>query len=63
MSYLDLENRFGWVDVGLTENGKLGLKAGDLIKRANIQITYYYSSLQEKIILLKLQETLNEKIL
>ena len=44
----NLENRFtGWVDVDLTENGKLeAKKAGDLIKKSNIQIDYYYSSLQ-----------------
>ena len=44
----NLENRFtGWVDVDLTENGKLEAKnAGDLIKKSNIQINYYYSSLQ-----------------
>jgi 2,3-bisphosphoglycerate-dependent phosphoglycerate mutase len=44
----NLENRFtGWVDVDLTENGKLeAKKAGELIKRSNIQIDYYYSSLQ-----------------
>ena len=44
----NLENRFtGWVDVDLTENGKLeAKKAGDLIKEFNIQINYYYSSLQ-----------------
>ncbi len=44
----NLENRFtGWVDVDLTENGKLEAKnAGDLIKKSNIQIKYYYSSLQ-----------------
>ena len=44
----NLENRFtGWVDVDLTENGKLeAKKAGELIKASNIQINYYYSSLQ-----------------
>jgi len=44
----NLENRFtGWVDVDLTDNGKLeAKKAGDLIKKLNIQIKYYYSSLQ-----------------
>ena len=44
----NLENRFtGWVDVDLTENGKFeAKKAGDLIKKSNIQIDYYYSSLQ-----------------
>ena len=44
----NLENRFtGWVDVDLTENGALEAKrAGDLIKKLNIVINYYYSSLQ-----------------
>ena len=44
----NLENRFtGWVDVDLTENGKLeAKKAGELIKTSNIQVDYYYSSLQ-----------------
>ena len=44
----NLEKRFtGWVDVDLTENGKLeAKKAGDLINKSNIQVNYYYSSLQ-----------------
>ena len=44
----NLQNRFtGWVDVDLTENGKLeAKKSGDLIKRAKIEINFYYSSLQ-----------------
>ena len=44
----NLQNRFtGWVDVDLTENGKLeAKKSGDLIKRAKIEIDFYYSSLQ-----------------
>ena len=44
----NLENRFtGWVDVDLTENGKLeAKKAGELIKKLNIKIDYYYSSFQ-----------------
>ena len=47
-SIWNLENRFtGWVDVDLTENGKLeAKKAGDLIKESNIEINYYYSSFQ-----------------
>ena len=47
-SIWNLENRFtGWVDVDLTENGKLeAKKAGDLIKKSNIEISYYYSSFQ-----------------
>ena len=44
----NLEKRFtGWVDVDLTENGKLEAeKAGSLIKKKNILIDVYYSSLQ-----------------
>ena len=44
----NLEKRFtGWVDVDLTENGKLEAeKAGSLIKKKNITIDLYYSSLQ-----------------
>ena len=61
----NLEKRFtGWVDVDLTENGKLeAKKAGDLIKDRNIKIKYYYSSLQLRAInTLKLvQEVLNDK--
>ena len=47
-SVWNLEKRFtGWVDVDLTENGKLeAKKAGDLIKKSNIEISYYYSSFQ-----------------
>ena len=48
----NLEKRFtGWVDVDLTENGKLeAKKAGDLIKTQNIIIKHYYSSLQLRAI-------------
>ena len=44
----NLEKRFtGWVDVDLTEEGKLEAeKAGLLIKNKNINIDIYYSSLQ-----------------
>jgi len=44
----NLENRFtGWVDVDLTQNGKLEAeKAGILIKKTNIKIDYYFSSFQ-----------------
>ena len=44
----NLEKRFtGWVDVDLTEKGKLeAKKAGVLIKKSNVKIDYYYSSLQ-----------------
>ena len=47
-SVWNLEKRFtGWVDVELTENGKLEAeKAGLLIKNKNIDIDYYYSSFQ-----------------
>lgn len=58
----NLEKRFtGWVDVDLTENGKLEAeKAGKLIKKTNIKIDAYYSSLQ-----LRAKNTLNiiQKIL
>ena len=44
----NLEKKFtGWVDVDLTENGKLeAKKAGELIKANNINIDIYYSSFQ-----------------
>ena len=44
----NLENKFtGWVDVDLTEQGKLEAeKAGSLIKSQNMKISYYYSSFQ-----------------
>ena len=47
-SVWNLEKRFtGWVDVDLTENGKLeAKKAGQLIKNLNIRIDYYFSSFQ-----------------
>ena len=47
-SVWNLEKRFtGWVDVDLTENGKLeAKKAGNLIKANNINIDIYYSSFQ-----------------
>ena len=47
-SIWNLEKRFtGWVDVDLTEKGKSEAeKAGLLIKKKNIQINFYYSSLQ-----------------
>jgi 2,3-bisphosphoglycerate-dependent phosphoglycerate mutase len=47
-SVWNLEKKFtGWVDVDLTENGKLeAKKAGNLIKLKNININIYYSSLQ-----------------
>jgi len=47
-SIWNLEKKFtGWVDVDLTENGKLeAKKAGYLIKYKNIKIDIYYSSFQ-----------------
>ena len=61
----NLERRFtGWVDVNLTENGRLeAKKSGYLIKDQNIKIKYYYSSLQLRAInTLKLvQESLDDK--
>tara|TARA_B100001093_G_scaffold509571_1_gene573854 strand:+ start:567 stop:1274 length:708 start_codon:yes stop_codon:yes gene_type:complete len=47
-SVWNLENKFtGWVDVNLTENGKLeAKKAGELIKKEQIEINLYYSSFQ-----------------
>ena len=47
-SIWNLEKRFtGWVDIDLTDNGKLEAeKAGFLIKKKDISINLYYSSLQ-----------------
>ena len=47
-SIWNLEKKFtGWVDVDLTEKGKTEAeKAGNLIKKTNINIDYYYSSFQ-----------------
>ena len=47
-SIWNLEKKFtGWVDVDLTENGKLeAKKAGALIKKEKIEINLYYSSIQ-----------------
>ena len=47
-SVWNLEKKFtGWVDVDLTENGKLeAKKAGNLIKLQNINIDIFYSSFQ-----------------
>ena len=55
-SVWNLQKKFtGWVDVDLTENGKLeAKKAGELIKSNNIYIDLYYSSLQ-----LRAKNTLN----
>ena len=64
-SIWNLEKKFtGWVDVNLTEVGKLEAeKAGFLIKGKNIKIDYYYSSLQLRAnnTLKIIQKVLNEK--
>ena len=61
----NLEKRFtGWVDVDLTEKGKLEAeKAGSLIKEKNISINLYYSSLQLRAnkTLKIIQNILNDK--
>ena len=61
----NLEKRFtGWVDVDLTENGKLEAeKAGYLIKKKNISIDLYFSSLQLRAnnTLKIIQKILNDK--
>jgi 2,3-bisphosphoglycerate-dependent phosphoglycerate mutase len=51
-SVWNLEKKFtGWVDVDLTENGKLeAKKSGELIKSKNINIDIYYSSFQLRAI-------------
>ena len=64
-SVWNLEKRFtGWVDIDLTEKGEFEAeKAGLLIKEKNIQINYYYSSLQLRAnnTLKIIQKTLNDK--
>jgi len=64
-SVWNLEKKFtGWVDVDLTENGKLeAKKSGELIKSKNIQIDIYYSSyqLRAKNTLNLIKEILNDK--
>ena len=61
----NLEKRFtGWVDVDLTEKGKSETeKAGLLIKEKNIEINFYYSSLQLRAnnTLKIIQEVLKDK--
>ena len=63
-SIWNLENRFtGWVDVDLTDNGKLeAKKAGQLIKQEQIEVNLYYSSFQlrAKNTLNKIQEELKD---
>ena len=55
-SVWNLEKKFtGWVDVDLTDNGKLeAKKAGQLIKQEQIEVNLYYSSFQ-----LRAKNTLN----
>ena len=64
-SIWNLEKRFtGWVDVDLTDRGRAEAeKAGLLIKKKNIEIDYYYSSLQLRAnnTLKIIQEVLNDK--
>ena len=61
----NLEKRFtGWVDVDLTEKGKLEAeKAGFMIKKRNIGIDFFYSSLQLRAnkTLEIIQKILNDK--
>jgi 2,3-bisphosphoglycerate-dependent phosphoglycerate mutase len=64
-SIWNLEKKFtGWVDVDLTEKGKTEAeKAGNLIKKTNINIDYYYSSFQLRAnhTLKIIQRVLNDK--
>ena len=64
-SIWNLEKKFtGWVDVDLTENGKLeAKKAGNLIRNQEININLYYSSFQlrAKNTLKLIQEILKDK--
>ena len=52
----NLQKRFtGWVDVELTAQGKLeACKAGELIKKLNLNLTHFFTSYQKRAI-----ETLN----
>ena len=62
----NLQKKFtGWVDIDLTPEGKLeACKAGELIKKLNISIDYFYSSFQIRSIntLKLIQNTLRSKI-
>ena len=64
-SIWNLEEKFtGWVDIDLTEKGKTEAeKAGLLIKKKNIEINFYYSSLQLRAnhTLEIIQKILNDK--
>ena len=64
-SVWNLEKKFtGWVDVDLTDNGKLEAeKSGLLIRKKNISISLYYSSLQLRAnhTLRIIQKILNDK--
>ncbi len=64
-SVWNLEQKFtGWVDIDLTEKGKLEAeKAGSLIKNKEIKIDLYYSSLQLRAnnTLKIIQKVLNDK--
>jgi len=64
-SVWNLQKKFtGWVDVDLTENGKLeAKKSGELIKSKNVDINIYYSSLQlrAKNTLNLIKEVLNDR--
>lgn len=64
-SIWNLEKKFtGWVDVDLTQKGKSEAeKAGELIKKRQIEINFYYSSLQLRAnhTLKIIQKALNDK--
>ena len=59
------QKRFtGWVDIDLTGNGKLeACKAGEYIKKENLNIDYFFSSFQLRAIntLKLIQDTLRDK--
>ncbi len=63
-SLWNLENRFtGWVDIDLTDNGKLeAKKSGELIKKEQLNIDLYYCSFQlrAKNTLKIIQDELND---
>ena len=48
----NLQNRFtGWVDVDLAPRGKLeACKAGELLKKLNIDINHFFTSYQKRAI-------------